>query len=116
MVPRCPRFPASVSQRYGLPGSAGLLKSAGRTVGKHVASDHCSLRVENGRDAVRMTVADATEELPVLREPDHLAESGRGMRLITRVADAWGVRVVHRGGKEVWVELREPASSVPAAG
>jgi hypothetical protein len=67
------------------------------------------------QDRLRIEVDDATAEEPVIRAQDDDAESGRGLILVTLLADEWGVR--HRvfndgngnyiAGKTVWFELRK---------
>jgi len=51
-------------------------------------------------DVIRLSIADGSPELPVLR-PDR---SGLGLRLVERVAADWGVDD-HMLGKRVWVHL-----------
>jgi anti-sigma regulatory factor (Ser/Thr protein kinase) len=59
-------------------------------------------------DRVRVTVSDASDVLPApaptAPSPDD--ESGRGLSLVTALADNWGVERRESGiGKEVWFEL-----------
>lgn len=57
-------------------------------------------------DALRVTVVDADDRAPVVREPDEDLESGRGLLLVDALSRAWGVEHrVARGGKGVWSEL-----------
>lgn len=55
---------------------------------------------------LRIEVTDARgDRLPVRpREADADGESGRGLLLITTLADTWGCEPHHPGGKTVWVE------------
>jgi len=55
---------------------------------------------------LRIEVTDARgDRLPVRpREADADGESGRGLLLITTLADAWGCEPHHPGGKTVWAE------------
>ncbi|WP_055585458.1 SpoIIE family protein phosphatase [Streptacidiphilus griseoplanus] len=64
-----------------------------------------SLRLLAGpRPRLRIEVQDRSSALPRRREPDWEATSGRGMLLVDRVADVWGVDP--RGtGKCVWSEF-----------
>jgi len=62
---------------------------------------------------LRVEVTDTGKDLPVLRTPGPTAEQGRGIQLVSVLADRWGARRA-RGAPEktVWFELRyasEPA-------
>lgn len=67
----------------------------------------CALREEHGR--LRIEVTDQGDPGPVpaprIAEPDQ--EHGRGLLLVTRLADAWGVATASSGrGHSVWAVLR----------
>jgi anti-sigma regulatory factor (Ser/Thr protein kinase) len=62
------------------------------------------LAVEVDASRVRIAVHDETSSVPVVRDPDPLAASGRGMQLIESLATRWGVDPLARG-KDVWFEL-----------
>lgn len=70
------------------------------------------LRVEWDGHAVRLRVADDGPGRPEVRELDAMTTSGRGLALVARVADDWGVEdwIVEgrRVGKAVWacIDLR----------
>jgi anti-sigma regulatory factor (Ser/Thr protein kinase) len=51
---------------------------------------------------VLVVVADPGREVPVLREPDYLAESGRGLHVINALSDTWGCTTPTDAGKAVW--------------
>ncbi|MFC7220612.1 SpoIIE family protein phosphatase [Streptomyces polyrhachis] len=56
------------------------------------------------RHRVRIEVADASSAMPRRREPGESGVSGRGLLLVDRLADVWGVEP--RGdGKVVWCEF-----------
>lgn len=82
-------------------------------VRRHADSDECVLLLETSARGVRIVVSDDTPELPVVLEPDWFSDSGRGMFLLSKTADAWGA-VPTDEGKDVWVELC-PASEEVAA-
>jgi anti-sigma regulatory factor (Ser/Thr protein kinase) len=66
------------------------------------------LEVEVAPDAVRVSVLDYSDQLPVLRDlPPEGAETGRGLHLINSLAKSWGSRTCHPDGfsKVVWAEL-----------
>jgi anti-sigma regulatory factor (Ser/Thr protein kinase) len=58
----------------------------------------------NDDDAVHVEVGDDQPDLAdaTMQAPD--AESGRGLLLVSRLADRWGVRP-ERGGKVVWADV-----------
>ncbi|GII77128.1 ATP-binding protein [Sphaerisporangium rufum] len=60
--------------------------------------------VRAGRGVVWLAVCDPDPTPPAVREPDFLAESGRGLYLVQAQADRWG-SVPHAGGKYVWFSL-----------
>jgi hypothetical protein len=56
---------------------------------------------------LRVAVRDDNPALPVVgHHPDLTAESGRGLLLVSTLADDWGVESTESGGKAVWFELR----------
>ncbi|MFZ3596463.1 ATP-binding protein [Streptomyces sp. BH104] len=57
-------------------------------------------------DGLRVQVTDASTVLPALRTPSPGEESGRGLTLVTLLAEAWGAEAREGGvGKVVWFEL-----------
>jgi anti-sigma regulatory factor (Ser/Thr protein kinase) len=65
------------------------------------------LRVSVDDDRVRIEVADSTETEPLVRQPDLTSVRGRGMLIVSRCSDAWGIDV-RPGGKTVWCEVATP--------
>jgi anti-sigma regulatory factor (Ser/Thr protein kinase) len=61
---------------------------------------------------VLVVVTDPGRQVPVLREPDYLAESGRGLHVINALSDTWGYTTPTDVGKAVWalfaVRFTEP--------
>ncbi|BDM71147.1 ATP-binding protein [Streptomyces nigrescens] len=55
--------------------------------------------------AVLCAVSDAGTDAPVVRTPDPLAESGRGLHLVDRLSDAWGWTPPDHSGKTVWATV-----------
>lgn len=54
----------------------------------------------------RILVTDHSRELPVILDPAAEATGGRGMRLVDKLATAWGVDVSQSGeGKTVWFQI-----------
>jgi anti-sigma regulatory factor (Ser/Thr protein kinase) len=60
--------------------------------------------------SVRLTVSDqGTHELSrTLPPPQVEGVSGRGLRIVDRLASAWGSGRDHRGGTLVWLEVPRP--------
>ena len=72
---------------------------------------HTPLRlfVQDRPHVVRVEVEDGSTDLPTQKHPaprsrDAMLESGRGLELLEKVADAWGVES-RKTGKVVWFEL-----------
>ena len=53
---------------------------------------------------MRVEIDDLSTEVPVVRHPDTVDEHGRGVLLVDRLANAWGVEP-RTDGKTVWFEL-----------
>src|SRR5262249_21763046 len=69
-----------------------------------------------GRDLVRIGVADKSRDVPVLGKPDDNAEEGRGLFLVDAMSQTWGYDRKH-WGKIVWAELcTTPADTAAAMG
>ncbi|NEB79492.1 ATP-binding protein, partial [Streptomyces sp. SID14478] len=68
-----------------------------------------TLRVLTGPDRrLRVDVEDTSSALPRRREAGDDGVSGRGLLLVDRLADVWGVEA-RGGGKCVWCEFVVPA-------
>ena len=57
-------------------------------------------RYQDGRVEVR--VEDKSDALPMLKQADPDEESGRGLMLVSALADRWGVEPLADGGKAVY--------------
>jgi anti-sigma regulatory factor (Ser/Thr protein kinase) len=62
--------------------------------------------------AVICAVADPSPKTPTPRQPGGLCEGGRGLHVISALADAWGCTPPGHGGKVVWAlfSLRHSAA------
>jgi anti-sigma regulatory factor (Ser/Thr protein kinase) len=62
--------------------------------------------------SVLCAVADPSDQVPVLREPDYLAESGRGLHVVASLSSEWGWTAPGPSGKVVWAmvpaQIAEP--------
>jgi anti-sigma regulatory factor (Ser/Thr protein kinase) len=69
-----------------------------------------TLRVLSGSDRrLRVEVEDSSSALPRRREPGEQGVSGRGLLLVDRLTDVWGVEA-RGGGKCLWCEFVVPES------
>jgi anti-sigma regulatory factor (Ser/Thr protein kinase) len=83
---------------------AALLVSELTTNVIHHAQTHFSLCADVTPFALRVEVADGTRDPPVVRDPDPSEWGGRGMMLVSQLADNWGSEPIP-DGKLVWFEL-----------
>jgi Histidine kinase-like ATPase domain len=60
-------------------------------------------------------VVDPSDKTPVLGGAKHFAESGRGLRIVAVMSDAWGWVPFATGGKAVWAAFDIPADIVQTA-
>lgn len=81
----------------------------------HSRDFRLALTLDTATGLLRIAVTDARGDnlpsLPADHEPSLDAESGRGLVLVTALADRWGVEPYSPGGKTVWAELRLRALS-----
>ncbi|WP_369393745.1 SpoIIE family protein phosphatase [Streptomyces sp. CG1] len=61
--------------------------------------------LDDGERRLRIEVEDSSSALPRRREAGEDGVSGRGLLLVDRLADVWGVEA-RGGGKAVWCEFR----------
>jgi anti-sigma regulatory factor (Ser/Thr protein kinase) len=83
--------------------TAALLVSELATNAIVHASSAVKVRIDVG-DEIRVEVRDADEAPPVAAAPDVESESGRGMTIVTTLADDWSWAPRSRG-KVVWFSL-----------
>jgi hypothetical protein len=57
---------------------------------------------------VLAAVVDPSDKTPVLGSTKHFAESGRGLRIVAVMSDAWGWVPFATGGKAVWAAFDIP--------
>jgi len=62
--------------------------------------------------SVICAVADPSPKTPVSRQPGELCEGGRGLHVISALADTWGCTPPSHAGKVVWALF---SASIPAA-
>ncbi|MFB7293550.1 ATP-binding protein [Actinacidiphila glaucinigra] len=59
-------------------------------------------------EAVLCTVADPGTGIPVVKEPDWFAETGRGLHIIDSLSESWGWTPPDEAGKSVWALISAP--------
>ncbi|MFJ7901562.1 ATP-binding protein [Streptomyces sp. NPDC096198] len=72
---------------------------------QHTGARSFGLRMHRRRGWVRVEVRDPSRGLPCLLPVQDLDISGRGLFLVDRLADRWGVDLLPRG-KTTWFEMR----------
>jgi anti-anti-sigma regulatory factor len=80
---------------------------------RHVRSPF-TLALAGRPDELLIGVTDASRQEPVLRTPRADAGGGRGVQIVAALSTAWGVRLVHHGGKTVWARMS--LATTPQAG
>lgn len=119
-VPQARRHVVSTLTRWHLDGlveTASLLASELVTNAVLHARTAMTLTVEKDGDGVRVSVTDGSPVPPALRRHSDMATTGRGLRLLDQLADAWSVKD-SRDGKSVWFTLstsRDPWQSASGA-
>ncbi|MEW1863008.1 ATP-binding protein [Streptomyces sp. NPDC088194] len=103
------RLSLSVVRMWGLPHLADtveLLVSelVGNAV-RHTGAQMFGLRMPRRRGWVRVEVRDPSRALPCLMPVREMDTSGRGLFLVDKLSDRWGVDLQPRG-KTTWFELR----------
>ncbi|GAA4876867.1 ATP-binding protein [Kitasatospora terrestris] len=86
--------------------AAELLANAAGHAGGPLALD---LRFDVDGDGLGIGVTDAAYTPPRLRHPEQGELQGYGLRIVDRLARAWGTTRAG-AGKVVWVEMRLPAA------
>jgi PAS domain S-box-containing protein len=104
--------------------TATLLTSELVTNGIVHAHTELQVLVEATDAWVRVEVVDGDPRLPLRREYDDNASTGRGLEMVELLADAFGVEALEQDGKRVWFRLGvtpgtptavdEPAEDRPA--
>ncbi|WP_247597867.1 ATP-binding protein [Streptomyces sp. RKND-216] len=74
---------------------------------RHTGASTFGLRMHRRRGRLRVEVRDPSRGLPCLLPVTEMDTSGRGLWLVDRLADRWGVDLLPRG-KSTWFEMRLP--------
>ncbi|WMX44962.1 ATP-binding protein [Streptomyces roseicoloratus] len=72
---------------------------------RHTGARVFALRLQRRRGWIRVEVRDPSRGLPCLMPVHELDTSGRGLFLVDKLSDRWGVDLAPRG-KTTWFEMR----------
>ncbi|MEV8404258.1 ATP-binding protein [Streptomyces niveus] len=75
----------------------------GRVLGRRA---RLALTLDESAKVLLIEVTDGRGDRLPIQHPPTESESGRGLLLVEALADDWGVRPHHPGGKTVWVLCR----------
>jgi anti-sigma regulatory factor (Ser/Thr protein kinase) len=106
------RFITDFCNAAGLPSeicqTAALLVSELVTNALLHGRTSATMEIHRPADRLRVAVRDDNPVLPPIGDhPDLDAESGRGLTIVSVLADEWGIELVGEG-KAVWFELHVP--------
>jgi anti-sigma regulatory factor (Ser/Thr protein kinase) len=113
-VPTARHFVESILSGWGLQDlgwTATLIVSElAANAALHARGEEFSVEVSTSAEGVRLEIHDGSLRLPQQRTYSHDSTTGRGLRLVSELAQEWGVE---RGsaGKTVWVVLRPDVAS-----
>ncbi|WP_182113787.1 MULTISPECIES: ATP-binding protein [unclassified Actinotalea] len=77
----------------------------------HGPTEPVRVRAGLAGDRFLVHVVDAGDDLPVVRSTGPEVPGGHGLRLVERLAEAWGVEPHRDGGKTVWFAVRTDGES-----
>lgn len=69
---------------------------------------HALIQWQWSADTVELQVWDDAPGRPQLRQPDFVAETGRGLFIVAALSTAWGHHPGIDGGKVVWARFTTP--------
>ncbi|BBB00287.1 putative regulatory protein [Actinacidiphila reveromycinica] len=103
------RLALSAVRKWGLPHLADTMELlvselVGNAV-RHTGAQMFGLRMQRRRGWLRVEVRDPSRALPCLMPVREMDTSGRGLWLVDKLSDRWGVDLQPRG-KTTWFELR----------
>ena len=93
--------------------TVGLLTSELVTNAVLHAASPVTVTVHHESGAIRVEVADESSQLPTVKSYAEDAATGRGLHLVSALADSWGSRLRDEG-KIVWFELGDQPAGGPA--
>jgi anti-sigma regulatory factor (Ser/Thr protein kinase) len=117
-VPQARKHVNAALQRWQLDGfaeTAQLLTSELVTNAVLHARTAMTLTIEETDGGIRVSVTDGSPVPPALRRHSVTATTGRGLRLLDQLSDAWSVEDSN-GGKTVWFTLSDSGDPWKQAG
>jgi hypothetical protein len=76
---------------------------------RHARTRNLVLRLSMTPRRLRISVADGDPTLPTLHDRGLFADAGRGLWLVSQLAERWGTEA-EPGGKAVWAEIPLPVA------
>jgi anti-sigma regulatory factor (Ser/Thr protein kinase) len=71
--------------------------------------------VVHAHEQIRVEVTDGAGGTPVMGSPRPDDLTGRGLRIVNLLSEAWGVKYLPAGGKTVWFEITDPTAAPQTA-
>jgi anti-sigma regulatory factor (Ser/Thr protein kinase) len=111
-VPAARRFVRDVlrEQSRELLDAVELMASELATNCIHHAKTSFELKIDDAQSQIRVEVRDSGQGRPVPRSPAPTDRTGRGLRIVEAMAEAWGVER-SSSGKTVWFTVPHNAES-----
>ena len=107
-VPAARRFVTSTLEAWGYDDiswtAQQIVSELAGNCALHARTEY-SIRLVDGADGLRLEVQDQSKARVQPRRYSRESTTGRGLRLVEHLADAWGVEPA-TDGKTVWVTLR----------
>lgn len=75
---------------------------------RHAASDF-DVAIDRTPRVLRVEVTDRGSGVPTVLSPDPTQPSGRGLKIVSKLADDWGVTAADVNSKTVWFSVTLPA-------
>jgi anti-sigma regulatory factor (Ser/Thr protein kinase) len=86
--------------------SVTLMASELATNAVQCADTDFTVTIERLPRRIRVAVSDLGPGEPIMRAPTPTEPTGRGLHIVDRLSDSWGVQYARRRGKTVWFAVR----------
>jgi anti-sigma regulatory factor (Ser/Thr protein kinase) len=94
-----------VSDRTDMDAAVLLVSELVNNAILHAGSSDVDVQVDIGGDSVVVAVGDRDPAPPVMRQTASTGPGGRGLAIVARCSEQWGVSAQAGGGKRVWFRL-----------